>query len=125
MTYLFQFSFLTDASSTGGAGNLVEGTIELMEGNGVGAGAGPSIQVTKTPNNDLLGDGWSYDSGGSGFNVVNGEVVFASAVYTRLGGSQVLGFGTDCRPTICPQLSDGSTTYANRDTGASNTFTRV
>jgi hypothetical protein len=118
LNYLFKWAFVTDDGSTGGAGNIVEGLIELSEGLN---STGTSPVVTSTPTGDLLGGGWSLNFGS--FNVVAGEIVSASAAYSRPDGQ--LLFAKIPPDPFYPQLSGGGIDFRNLTPGLSPTYERI
>jgi len=90
------FDWYFSDSSTGA---ISRGTITgLVEGYNPG-GAGEVVQVVDTPLILALGGGWTFNSSSSApfaFNVVNGVVVAADALYERMtagGLQQYVGFG--------------------------------
>lgn len=81
----FNWSFVTDGGSTGGAGQTISGTISgLVEGDNDGTGL--TITVDSTPTGELVGGGWNFGGSGGGpaFTVTGGAVTFAGAVYLGL-----------------------------------------
>ena len=90
------FDWYFSDSSTGA---ISRGAITgLVEGYNPG-GAGEVVQVVDTPLILALGGGWTFNSSSSApfaFNVVNGVVVAADALYERIaagGLQQYVGFG--------------------------------
>ena len=121
----FNWSFVTDAGSTGGAGQTVSGTIRgLVEGNNPGTGL--TIAVDSTPTGELLGGGWDFDgtgvnSIGRAFTVTGGTVTFADVVFRR--GDAILSFGGF--GGVSPVLSDLSDFNPIFVSNFPNTFTPV
>lgn len=95
MALTFDWSFVTEDGSTGGAGQTISGTISgLVEGSNDGTGL--TVTVESTPTGELLGGGWVFDAtanGGDAFTVTGGNVTFADALFERNGGLESLYFG--------------------------------
>jgi len=98
------WSFTTDINSTGGAGQIISGTVDgLVEGNN--SGSWITATVTNSPGSQLLGN-YSFvftNVGGPAFTVSGGTVTFADALFIRSGANELYlgGFGG-----YFPQLID-------------------
>jgi hypothetical protein len=85
----YNWSFITDATSNGGGGQLVSGSIDgLVEGNNPGPGI--TAIVTNTPTGQLLGNyNFLNAFGGTAFTVTGGNLtVFNGALF--VSGSEPL-----------------------------------
>ncbi len=95
MALTFNWSFVTDEFSTGGAGQTISGTISgLVEGSNDGTGV--TVTVDSTPTGELLGGGWIFDRAqleGDAFTVTGGSVTFADALFQRNSDGERLYFG--------------------------------
>jgi len=101
---------------TASTGEVTRGTIKgLVEGYNSG-GAGEIVEVVATPLTLALGGDWIFDSSFESpfaFNVVNGEIVAADALYMRMfaGLPQQVGFGRfgpgSATSSWAPQINDG------------------
>ena len=110
------FDWYFSDSSTG---EITSGTVKgLVEGFNPG-GAGEIVEVVDTPLTLALGGDWIFDSSYASpfaFNVVDGEIVAADALYQRTtsdGLSQFVGFGlfgpgNESVPIWSPAIYDGS-----------------
>jgi hypothetical protein len=124
----FNWSFVTEAGSTGGEGQTISGTISgLVEGNNPGAGL--TVTVDSTPTGELVGGGWNFGGNGGGlaFTVTGGAVTFARAIYlssTVVGSNSVRLFFGEFGGFI-PQLVDLNGSNPNWFTSSPTTFTPV
>jgi len=91
------------------------GTITgLVEGSNPGS-AGEVVEVTQSPLASTLGGGWIFSPSSSpfAFNIVNGEVIAADALYEREvnGVTQTLKFGPGSYQSAVPvpgEINDGT-----------------
>ena len=102
--------YFTDAN-----GEQTWGTITgLVEGSNPGS-AGEVVEVTQSPLASTLGGGWIFSPSSSpfAFNIVNGEVIAADALYEREvnGVTQTLKFGPGSYQSAVPvpgEINDGT-----------------
>lgn len=102
--------YFTDAN-----GEQTWGTITgLVEGSNPGS-AGEVVEVTKSPLASTLGGDWIFSPSSSpfAFNIVNGEVIAADALYEREvnGVTQTLKFGPGSYQSAVPvpgEINDGT-----------------
>ena len=129
MALTFRWSFVTDAFSTGGAGNTVSGIISgLREGENFG---GPFVSVTvdsvpqlrRTPTDQLLGGGWNCSNpfiDEAAFVVTQNQITFANAQCHRENGDQLdFKLGGDLFPQLA--TADLFPNFQNQE--GQNTFT--
>jgi len=96
-------------------GEQTWGTIAgLVEGSNPGS-AGEVVEVTQSPLASTLGGGWIFSPSSSpfAFNIVNGEIVAADALYERVvnGVTQTLKFGPGSYQSAVPvpgEINDGT-----------------
>jgi len=107
------WSFTTDSFSTGGAGQIISGTVDgLVEGNN--SGSGITATVTNSPGSQLLGT-YSFQLTsvvGPAFTVSGGTVTFADALFSG-GTNEILSFGYGGFNSALGNADDGNPNFVN------------
>ena len=115
----FPWQFTTNSSSTGGGGQLIQGTLsDLVEGVNT---TGVTADVTSAPNLTGLYNNFVFGQ----FTVTGGAITFASALFTDNSGD-LLWFGSDpSNGTFFPELNNGnySLNYVSNTVPTAETFT--